>query len=994
VGTFPLRFLSDEEQPDFIRQQQDPMLHAFDMTLSRMGQFVTPASTTALLDRPEVSPRQARQASAPPLRDLGTPAPETPTTPAPTPPADRAPQALTPIDTGQTQAQQAQTTPPRDADHWKLPEPDPLPKRGFFYNWWLSNQSYDTGLRERQRDENVRWQKTYNDYITKFPEAIYSGNWQAAQALQNQIAPSATYSTRGAALYQKGNEELQKKMEDQYSKKGWINATLESNPDMDQQLRTPLITLRDDPRVSSDMAERVFTKMAPNISITPAGVTRAYPMGGESRSMLPTPMTLESFTPEARAAIEAHGGNVNQIIDTYNMRLDPNPKVKKLAEENWAMLQEKYQPLIGAAAWNKLVPPEIQLRTDMTPQQWINRGAGGAPGGQPGGIPPAGQPTARGAPESPNANVSYAPQAGKTPGQPGTPQYVQTYGTGYEPAIMKASQATGIRPELLRSLMAHESAGDPSATGKAKEIGLFQLTPTTAQNWVQGGVKNARNNDANIMGGAQYLKMLLDRFGGNEELAVAAYNAGPEAVIKAGYKVPQNDITPQHVRNVLGGAGAPQGQPPPAQQPPPTQQPQAQAQAGTPPAPGGAPILEQIHGGDPGVMQARGGKGPQVMLPRQVPPELTSPSQRAAFTAAEERRYATEMQQYGEYWTKPDAQGRVAWWRDAQGNLKQAQDLTPAQLQGNAAVDGVSHPRLAIAMANENNQFLNDAAKFEASANRFQRFLDTYLVPGHESFTGQVWESIVNGLQKGIGLPKTKFTPEMSVQLSPAAASAARLEFNAVVNGLASSIEKLLNESNHANIDIGATKAALTNVGTNRESAMAALNGVRRYVSGEVDGLLGTSNAVMRRGGTPPAPAEHANPPVTPPNAAAAESEQWSPTRTAPQTQTPAGGYLPGEYQPGVSTEAQARAGVEAARQRAAQPAPTPPGTTEAAPVTPQQQPAPPAPRQPQRRAPGQPQTDAERAQTREWFQGLTRGLPPGKQSSLTGGLGDFSEWA
>jgi Rod binding domain-containing protein len=93
--------------------------------------------------------------------------------------------------------------------------------------------------------------------------------------------------------------------------------------------------------------------------------------------------------------------------------------------------------------------------------------------------------------------------------------------------IQEASKAYNIDPNLVSAVIARESGGNPAAVSSAGAKGLMQLMDSTAQDL---GTGNVWDPHANIMSGTRYLRSLLDRFGGDEKLALASYNAGPAAV--------------------------------------------------------------------------------------------------------------------------------------------------------------------------------------------------------------------------------------------------------------------------------------------------------------------------------------------------------------------------------------------------------------------------------------------------------------------------------
>lgn len=141
------------------------------------------------------------------------------------------------------------------------------------------------------------------------------------------------------------------------------------------------------------------------------------------------------------------------------------------------------------------------------------------------------------------------------------------YPKAYWPEVTAAAQAANIDPLFLLSLVREESRYDASVISPARAIGLAQLLPSTAQAMTgdpSTGVHQLKDPALNLRLGARYIRLQLDRFGGDQRLALAAYNAGPGAARRWVGLDPDPDYfveklgfaeTRAYIRRVLGSYG-------------------------------------------------------------------------------------------------------------------------------------------------------------------------------------------------------------------------------------------------------------------------------------------------------------------------------------------------------------------------------------------------------------------------------------------------------
>ena len=117
----------------------------------------------------------------------------------------------------------------------------------------------------------------------------------------------------------------------------------------------------------------------------------------------------------------------------------------------------------------------------------------------------------------------------------------------HRPLVLATARRHGVDPALVRAVITVESAWNPAARSPKGAAGLMQLMPVTAARY---GVLDPLDPAQNVDGGVRYLRDLLEHFGGDLPLALAAYNAGEGAVERHGRRIPPYKESERYVHRV------------------------------------------------------------------------------------------------------------------------------------------------------------------------------------------------------------------------------------------------------------------------------------------------------------------------------------------------------------------------------------------------------------------------------------------------------------
>jgi Rod binding domain-containing protein len=193
-----------------------------------------------------------------------------------------------------------------------------------------------------------------------------------------------------------------------------------------------------------------------------------------------------------------------------------------------------------------------EITGEELPRTILPGGTGVAPKTGPPALPAATSviPAVSPAANTPNAApelVRAASPVQPTESVPAVPDTIRRRVDTLGPIVREAAERHGVNENLLKAVIAAESAGQTDARSSKNAKGVMQLIDTTA---AMMGVHNVWDPSENINGGAKYLGQMIDRFKGDIQRAVASYNAGPGAVEKHG-GVPPYRETQTYVTKVM-----------------------------------------------------------------------------------------------------------------------------------------------------------------------------------------------------------------------------------------------------------------------------------------------------------------------------------------------------------------------------------------------------------------------------------------------------------
>lgn len=137
--------------------------------------------------------------------------------------------------------------------------------------------------------------------------------------------------------------------------------------------------------------------------------------------------------------------------------------------------------------------------------------------------------------------VAYMPESTVRRARPINPER-------FSSLVEKAAREHQIDQALLHAVITVESGYDPQAVSQRGAVGLMQLMPQTARRY---GVRNMYDPAQNIQGGARYLRDLMGKFNNDLPLVLAAYNAGEDAIVQHGNRIPPYRETRSYVPRVL-----------------------------------------------------------------------------------------------------------------------------------------------------------------------------------------------------------------------------------------------------------------------------------------------------------------------------------------------------------------------------------------------------------------------------------------------------------